>query len=75
MNKAEKARELFDQIAKKNQENLFYYNSNRAENLYEEIYIDVERYRSLLDIILIYEEGEFLETSMEEFNGYLDLFM
>ena len=75
MNKAEKARELFDQIAKKYQENLFYYNSNRAENLYEEIYIDVERYRSLLDIILIYEEGEFLETSMEEFNGYLDLFM
>ena len=75
LNKAEKARELFDQIAKKYQENLFYYNSNRAENLYEEIYIDVERYRSLLDIILIYEEGEFLETSMEEFNGYLDLFM
>ena len=76
--KSEKARRLFDNIAVKYQENLFYYSTltNSNKNRYaEEIYTDIERYRSLVDVILNYEEGEFLDTRMEEFNDYLDLFL
>ena len=78
INKTKKARELFDEISKKYQENLFYYSNlgNVNKNRYaEEIYIDIERYRSLLDTIISFEEGEFLDSRMKDFNDYLDLFL
>ena len=78
INKSEKARKIFDEIAIKYQENLFYYStiSDSNKNKYaEEIYIDIERYRSLVDVVLNYEEGEFLDLRMKEFNDYLDLFL
>ena len=78
INKAEKARKIFDDIAVKYQESLFYFStvSNSNKNKYaEDIYIDIERYRSLVDVILNHEEGEYLETRMKEFNDYLDLFL
>ena len=50
--------------------------SKLIENRYaEEIYTDIERYRSLVDVMINFEEGEFLETRMQEFNNYLDLFL
>ena len=76
--KEEKARKLFDEIAEKYQEKLFYYSglNNSNKNRYaEEIYTDIERYRSLVDVMINFEDGEFLETRMQEFNNYLDLFL
>ena len=78
INKIEKARKLFDEIAVKYQENLFYYSSlsNSNKNRYaEEIYTDIERYRSLVDVMINFEEEEFLDSRMKEFNDYLDLFL
>ena len=78
INKEEKARKLFDEIAEKYQEKLFYYSglNNSNKNRYaEEIYTDIERYRSLVDVMINFEDGEFLETRMQEFNNYLDLFL
>ena len=78
IDKKEKARKIFDEIAVKYQENLFYYSSisNSNKNRYaEDIYTDIERYRSLVDVIINYEDGEYLETRMKEFNDYLDLFL
>ena len=78
INKPKKARKIFDDIAVKYQESLFYFStvSNSNKNRYaEDIYIDIERYRSLVDVILNHEEGEYLETRMKEFNDYLDLFL
>ena len=78
LNSPEKARKIFDEIAVKFQENLFYYStfSNSAKNRYaEEIYTDIERYRSLVDVLINFEEEEFLDTRMKEFNDYLDLFL
>ena len=76
--KSEKARKLFDEIAVKYQENLYYYstltNSNKKRYA-EEIYIDIERYRSLVDVMLNFEDEEFLDIRMKEFNNYLDLFL
>ena len=78
INKPKKARKIFDDIAVKYQESLFYFstvsNSNKNKHA-EDIYIDIERYRSLVDVILNHEEGEYLETRMKEFNDYLDLFL
>ena len=72
-----KARNLFSEIAKKYKENLFYFSNLKDENknrYAEEIYTDIERYRSLVGVIISYEEGEFLEKQMEDFNSYLELF-
>ena len=74
----EKARNLFLEIANKYKENLFYFSSLKDENknrYAEEIYTDIERYRSLVGVIISYEEGEFLEKQMEDFNSYLELFI
>ena len=74
----EKARNLFSEIAKKYKENLFYFSNLKDENknrYAEEIYTDIERYRSLVGVIISYEEGEFLEKQMEDFNSYLELFI
>ena len=73
-----KARKIFDDIALKYQENLFYFSTlnNSNKNRYaEEIYTDIERYRSLVDVILNFEDGDFLDLRMKEFNDYLDLFL
>src|SRR5690606_11326530 len=53
----EKAQNLFSQIARKYQENLKYYSSlkvNSQEKLFEDIYTDIQRYKSLVDILLKY---------------------
>lgn len=78
LEKKEKARNLFSEIAKKYKENLFYFSNLKDENknrYAEEIYTDIERYRSLVGVIISYEEGEFLEKQMEDFNSYLELFI
>ena len=74
----EKARNLFSEIANKYKENLFYFSKLKDENknrYAEEIYTDIERYRSLVGVIISYEEGEYLEKQMEDFNSYLELFI
>jgi hypothetical protein len=74
----EKARNLFSEIANKYKENLFYFSKLKDENknrYAEEIYTDIERYRSLVGVIISYEEDEYLEKQMEDFNSYLELFI
>ena len=74
----EMARNLFSEIANKYKENLLYFSSLKDENknrYAEEIYTDIERYRSLVGVIISYEEGEFLEKQMDDFNSYLELFI
>ena len=74
----EKARKLFIEISNKYKENLFYFSEisdlNKS-NYAQEIYTDIERYRSLVEVIITYEKGEFLEKQMDEFNSYLELFI
>ena len=65
-------------VSKKYQENLTYLSSleiSNQENLAEDIYIDIERYRSLIDVLAINEsDTEFVEGEMKKFNDYLRLF-
>ncbi|MBT8394508.1 MAG: hypothetical protein KJN66_06615, partial [Bacteroidia bacterium] len=72
----EKAQDLFKQVAIKYQENLAYYASLKIENQernFENIYLDIERYKSLIDVLSNYDQ-EFALTENEIFGNYLELF-
>lgn len=74
----EKGRALFKDVAKKYQENLVYYSSLSLENqenkVGEDIYLDIQRYRALVDILVIYDDKEFALDETKTFNSYLSLF-
>ncbi len=73
----EKGRKLYKDVTKKYQENLTYYSSLTLENqtrLLDEIVTDIERYRSLVDILVAYNDKEFAMQETEKFNNYLKLF-
>ena len=73
----EKARALYKQVVVKYQESLNYYIGISEENqgkYIQNIYFDIERYKSLVDTISLYEDETFVKTEMEKFNGFLRLF-
>jgi len=78
LNAPSKARQLFKEVSQKYQENLNYYSSltlNNQRRLFEEIYTDIERYRGLVDVIIINEiDEEFIAKEMQLFNTTLRLF-
>lgn len=74
----EKGRALYKDVAKKYQENLAYYSSlplkDQERVVGEEIYLDIQRYRSLIDILVIYNDQDFALQETKTFNSYLSLF-
>ena len=73
----EKAREIWQEVARKYQENLTYYSSldlDRQFNRGNEIVTDIERYRSLVDLLIINDSEEIAREEADEFNQYLMLF-
>ena len=72
----EKAQQLFKDVSKKYQESLTYYGGLKVENQYrlaEEIITDIERYKSIVDVLLEYDD-EFAKTEMATFTNFLRLF-
>ena len=73
----EKARNLYKNVTLKYQESLTYYSRvserNQSKHI-QTIYSDIERYKSLVDTISLYEEEGFIKIEMEKFNGFLRLF-
>lgn len=77
VNAYDKARQLFKDVSIKYQENLGYYSSLNEDNqrqLIEEIYTDIERYRGLVDVLMAYEDEDFIKAEMQKFNNFLRLF-
>ncbi len=73
----EKARKLYTDVSKKYQENLKYLSSlpiKKQDDLIEEIYTDIQRYRALVDVIVFYNDKEFALEETKKFNDYLELF-
>ncbi len=73
----EKARDLWEQIAEKYKENLVYYSTldlERQYNLGNTIVSDIERYRGLVDLLIINQDDEIVQEKAEEFNDHLMLF-
>ncbi len=72
----EKARDLYKQVATKYQENLKYYSDLEIDKQYdlaEDIITDIERYKSLVGIVALYDK-EIADEEMEAFRNHLKLF-
>jgi len=71
----EKGRALFKDVAKKYQENLFYLSNlpvvDQERKVGEDIYLDIQRYRGLVDILLVYNDKEFALEQTKIFNSYI----
>lgn len=73
----QRARDIWQQLAKKYQEQLSYFNtlSEEAQNDYwEEIYTNIEKYRSLVDLLIVNDDREFFETEAQVFDNYIKTF-
>lgn len=71
------AREIWTDVARKYQEQLTYLSSvseERQIQYAEEIYTNIERYRGLLDILVVNGDEDLIREKAEEFNNYLKLF-
>jgi len=72
----EKGRNLFNDVVRKFQENLIFLSGLSLENqekYIEEIYTDIQRYRAMVDVLVVYDQ-EFALEETKKFNGYLRLF-
>ncbi|WP_127844620.1 glycosyltransferase family 117 protein [Psychroflexus aestuariivivens] len=75
--KTEKAREVWEQVATNYQEWLDYYAEldYEAQVKYaERIFTEIEKYRSLVDILIIQRDDEIMKDKAAEFNQYLEKF-
>ena len=73
----DKARQLFFDVSKKYQETLTYYSTlseEKQSQLIEEISTDISRYRGLIDVLMIYEDQNFVQTEMQKYNNFIRLF-
>lgn len=69
----EKARELFLKITEKYQENLSYYlSSGKAFTSQDNVIYDIQRYRSVLDVVVDNDEESFGKKQTDTFNSFLD---
>jgi hypothetical protein len=77
LDKPEKARKVYDDVTKLYQEHLLYYNSlkfNKQRAIASDIISDMERYRSLVQLVVIYDDETFAREEANKFNDYLKLF-
>ena len=77
VNEPQKAMEIWEQVASKYQENLKFFSNWDVDRQYryaDEIITDMERYRALVDMMMIYEDRETARKKADEFNNYLKLF-
>lgn len=77
VNAKDKARQLFKDVSVKYQESLTYYSGMTIENqeqYFEEIYTDISRYRGLVDVVVIYDEEDFIKNEIQILNNHLRLF-
>ena len=75
--KKEKARELWLKLAEKYKQRLQFFNSlslERQYNYMEDIVTDIERYRSVVDLLIINKDEELVKEKAQEFNDHLRLF-
>tara|TARA_Y100001934_G_C12168535_1_gene685545 strand:- start:448 stop:1014 length:567 start_codon:yes stop_codon:yes gene_type:complete len=72
----EKGRALYKDVAKVYQENLVYYGGLDEYDqirLIDDIYLDIQRYRALVDLLVIYNDKDFALEETKKFNSYLSL--
>ncbi|MBW1298820.1 protein O-mannosyl-transferase family [Aquimarina litoralis] len=77
INKNEKARSLWKQVATKYQEKLIYFSGLSYEKQYkhfENIMDNVTYYRDLIDTLATHKDDELIDQEIDTFNKYINLF-
>lgn len=77
IDRKDKARQVYNSVVKHYQEHLEFYSSlnfRRQEAIGDEIFSDLGRYRSLLDVLASYDTEDFTLLEAEKFNNYLKKF-
>ncbi len=77
IDKPEKAREIWEKLATNYKEWLSYYAGMSYEEQIDnadEIFTQIEKYRSLVDILIIHQDTEMVKDKAAEFNSYLEKF-
>lgn len=75
--KNKKAQKVYTEVSTKYQEQLTYYSGlpvNTQMRYIDEIVNNIERYRSLVDLLVVYQDEAFARAESEKFNNYLRLF-
>lgn len=73
----QRARDIWQQIATKYQEQLFYFSTLSEEkqlHYFDDIYTNVEKYRSLVDVLIINDDRELFEKEAQIFDNYMKTF-
>ena len=77
LDKVEKARAIWQDVAEKYQEKLKYFSSlsyEKQSELVDQITSEIQRYRSLVDMLIYVQDDEMMQKEAETFNSYLELF-
>ena len=77
LDKVEKARAIWQEVAVKYQEKLRYFSSlsyEKQSELVDPISSEIQRYRSLVDMLIYVQDDEMMQEEAETFNSYLELF-
>lgn len=77
LGKPEKAREIYEEVTEIYQEYLEYYSGlkfERQRRIVEDIYMDHERYRALVRIVMMFDKKDYAEKEIEKVNTYTQKF-
>lgn len=77
LGETDKAREIWEQVVKKYQQNLDYYadmSDDEQEDIVQEIVKNVQSYQDLVDIVILNDEEDHAKEKAEEFNSYIEKF-
>lgn len=77
LGKTEKAREVYEETRQMYEEHLMYFsglNYERQRNLVSEIITDMERFRGIVQLTLRYDQEEYAQKEIENFNNYIRMF-
>ncbi len=77
LGQTEKARKVFEETSQMYKEHLQYFNGlkfNEQRAALDDIISDMERYRSLVQIVVIKDDEAFGRKEVDEFNGYIKMF-
>ncbi|MBT0607758.1 glycosyltransferase family 117 protein [Aequorivita echinoideorum] len=77
LDKTEKARKVYQDVAEKYKEHLTYYSGlkfNKQRAIVDEIISDMERLRSLVQIVVMYDDEAYGRAEAKKFNDYLKMF-
>ena len=77
LGKTEKARKVYEDVAKIYQEHLVYYNGltyKRQRSVADEIITDMERYRGLVTIVAMFDDESYGKDEARKFNEYIKMF-